>query len=238
MCCLSISSVGGVGVFFIGNRMSSGVASGATATPKPSRVVRARIGRKIRTRRPARRGFKKAGKGLLKAAKFAWKYHPKNVVKRAALRAFNRSRIGKKFNRSKVGKKFNRGIKKAGRSIKNLFRRRYFDGDTPVKLQNGETRYMKDLELGDILENGSVVKATMEILNENDVYYKLPGDILVTGSHYVKDGDTFKRVKNLENAELTDKINKTVYCLITSDHNIPVGEFTFWDWEDVHIIFC
>jgi len=64
------------------------------------------------------------------------------------------------------------------------------------------------------------------------------GCILVTDSHYVKDGDTFKRVKNVENAELTDKINKNVYCLITSDHKIPVGEFTFWDWEDVHIIFC
>ena len=21
-------------------------------------------------------------------------------------------------------------------------------------------------------------------------------------------------------------------CLITSSHQIPVGEFTFWDWED------
>jgi hypothetical protein len=178
------------------------------------------------------------GRGALKAAKFAWKYHPKNVVKRAALRAFNKSRVGKKFNRSRVGKKFNRGIKKAGRGIKKLFRRRRrcFAPETPVTLQNGESRAIKNIELGDVLANGSVVKATMEILNETDPYYKLPGDILVTGSHYVKDGDTFKRVKDVEKAERTDTIEKTVYCLVTSDHKIPVGDYVFWDWEDNLVI--
>jgi len=188
-------------------------------------------------RRPKRRrAARRVGKGALKAAKLAWKYHPKNIVKRAALRAFNKSRVGKKFNRSKVGKKFNRGIKKAGRGIKKLFRRRCFAPNTSILLKNGETRCIKDIELGDVLSNGSVVKATMEILNETDPYYKLPGDILVTGSHYVKDGDVFKRVKDLEKAERTDKIEKVVYCLVTSDHKIPVGEYIFWDWEDNLVI--
>ena len=36
---------------------------------------------------------------------------------------------------------------------------------------------MKDLKLGDVLINGSVVKATMKIKNDNDPYYKLPGSI-------------------------------------------------------------
>ena len=111
-------------------------------------------------------------------------------------------------------------------------RRRCFSPETIVKLQNGESRPMKDLEIGDVLSNGSVVKATMKILNDTDPYYRLPGNILVTGSHYVKDGDTFKRVKDVEKAERTDTIEKTVYCLVTSDHKIPVGDFVFWDWED------
>jgi hypothetical protein len=31
---------------------------------------------------------------------------------------------------------------------------------------------------------------------------------------------------------LTDKCDDILYCLVTSDHTIPVGEFKFWDWED------
>ena len=251
-CCMCSSS-SGLGGFFLRNQLgklvgggggapvSAGVATGAAAgaaavrSPKPSIAKGRSIGRKIKTK-PRRRVGRKIGRGALKAAKLAWKYHPKNIVKRAALRAFNKSRIGKKFNRSKVGKKFNRGIKKAGRGIKKLFRRRCFSPETPVTLQNGESRTIKNIKLGDVLANGSVVKATMKILNETDPYYKLPGDILVTGSHYVKDGDTFKRVKDIEKAERTDTVEKTVYCLVTSDHKIPVGDYIFWDWEDDKIV--
>jgi hypothetical protein len=111
-------------------------------------------------------------------------------------------------------------------------RRRCFSPETLIKLQNGETRAMKNLELGDILVNGSIVKATMQIKNESDTYYKLPGDILVTGSHYIKDGDTYKQVKNFSKAEATSQLDPIVSCLITNDHKIPVGDFIFWDWED------
>lgn len=111
-------------------------------------------------------------------------------------------------------------------------RRRCFSPDTVIKLQNGESRKIHELELGDILVNGSVVDATMKIKNQDDPYYKLPGDILVTGSHYVKDGDTFKQVKNLTDAEATTQVDSVVYCLVTNDHKIPVGDYIFWDWED------
>lgn len=215
---------------------AAGAAVGAAVrAPRPSIAKGRSTGRKIKTK-PRRRVGRKIGKGALKAAKLAVKYHPTNIVRRAALRGFNKSRIGKKFNRSKVGKKLNRGIKKATRGIKKLFRRRCFSPETPVTLQNGESRFIKHIEIGDVLANGSVVKATMEILNETDPYYRLPGDILVTGSHYVKDGDTFKRVKDIEKAERTYTIEKIVYCLITSDHKIPVGDYIFWDWEDDKIV--
>jgi hypothetical protein len=111
-------------------------------------------------------------------------------------------------------------------------RRRCFSPETLIKLQNGETRAMKNLELGDVLINGSIVKATMQIKNESETYYKLPGDILVTGSHYIKDGDTYKHVSNFSKAEATTQIDDVVCCLVTSDHKIPVGDFVFWDWED------
>ena len=138
------------------------------------------------------------------------------------------------FMRKKPAKKISRRRGRSrGRSRgRGRRRRRCFSPDTVIKLQNGESRKIHELELGDVLVNGSVVDATMKIKNQDDPYYKLPGDILVTGSHYVKDGDTFKQVKNLADAEATPQVDSVVYCLVTSDHKIPVGDYIFWDWED------
>ncbi len=35
-----------------------------------------------------------------------------------------------------------------------------------------------------------------------------------------------------EDAIKTEDYDEELSCLITSSHQIPVGEFTFWDWED------
>jgi len=121
-----------------------------------------------------------------------------------------------------------------GRKFRRRFRRRgfrCFAPETAIQLKNGTTRQMKNLELGDVLINGSIVEATMNIRNHNDPYYKI-GDIHVTGSHYVKDGNVYKQVRNFSKAEPTDKVAKVVCCLVTNDHKIPVGDFVFWDWED------
>ena len=121
---------------------------------------------------------------------------------------------------------------KKGKRGKRGKRRRCFSPETLIKLQNGDEVAMKDLKLGDVLVNGSVVKATMKIKNDNDPYYKLPGSIHVTGSHYIKDGDKYVQVKDFPGAELTTQTDPVVSCLVTDDHKIPVGDFIFWDWED------
>jgi hypothetical protein len=149
------------------------------------------------------------------------------------------ARVGKKAVRGigRAGKKAGRGIsragKKIGRGVSGLFkRRRCFSPETLVKLRSGKTVMMKNLKLGDVLNNGSIVDAVMKIKNENDPYYKLPGNILVTGTHYVKYGGKYIRVKDVPDAKPTGKVDPVVYCLVTSDHKIPVGDYTFWDWED------
>ena len=150
------------------------------------------------------------------------------------------ARVGKKAVRGigRAGKKVGRGISRAGSKVKSGvnkafdFRRRCFSPETLVKLQNGRTVMMKNLKLGDVLANGSIVDAVMKIKNDNDPYYKLPGNILVTGSHYVKYGGKYIHVKDVPDAKPTGKVDPVVYCLVTSDHKIPVGDYTFWDWED------
>jgi hypothetical protein len=130
------------------------------------------------------------------------------------------------LNKKKAApKKGGRGRGRRGRGRRGRRRRfRCFSPETLVKLQNGDEVAMKDLKLGDVLVNGSVVKATMKIKNDNDPYYKLPGSVHVTGSHYIKDGDKYVQVKDFPGAELTTQTDPVVSCIVTDDHKIPVGD--------------
>ena len=152
-------------------------------------------------------------------------------------------KVGKKIGRSakKTGRAIGRSAKKTGRAFKKAFRvkkiRWCFSPETPIKLENGEMVLIKNLKLGDILVNGSVVDAVMKIRNENDPYYKiydaeLKQYIYVTGKHYVKFGNKYVCVMNLPGAKPTSIVDPILSCLVTSDHKIPVGSMLFWDWED------
>jgi len=118
-----------------------------------------------------------------------------------------------------------------------------FNPDTNIKLKDGTIKKIKNVELGDILENGSIVESTMQIdnRNNNEKLYKIEGtginneDIYVTGSHLVfdKSSNSFKEVKNYSKAKICKYNNCNYYsCLITSDHKIKIGSEIFWDWED------
>ena len=58
--------------------------------------------------------------------------------------------------------------------------------------------------------------------------------ILVSGSHLVYDTtiNQFIHVKDLLSAELSEINCPVLYCLITTDHTIQIGEWIFHDWED------
>jgi len=117
-----------------------------------------------------------------------------------------------------------------------------FHPDTIIKLKNGNKVTMKNLSLGDILENGSRVNAVMKIdNNEKQNLYVLKNkgidnsDIYITGSHLIFDKETSKyvEVKNYKEAVIQDIVETEWFsCIITSDHLITIGECVFWDWED------
>ena len=99
---------------------------------------------------------------------------------------------------------------------------------------------MKDINLGDILEDGSKVTAVMKI--DNDQKEKLyrfdkagvnDENIYVTGSHLINENGKYICVKDHPRAILeTEKKLKWFSCLITNTHKIKVGREIFWDWED------
>ena len=113
-----------------------------------------------------------------------------------------------------------------------------FHPNTPLVLKNGKSVFMKNINLGDILENDSEVIAILKIKNAfNDPFYKIWDDkiknnIYVTGSHKILHNNTFIEVQHHPEAKKTSIVNDTFSCLITNDHLIPIGEKIFWDWED------
>lgn len=127
----------------------------------------------------------------------------------------------------------------------SLFNALCFHPDTLVTLQDGSQKYMKDLVLGDMIENGSVVEGTLRLNNKDrrgkkkNTFYKIYDEwtqknIYVTGEHLVLDKKTnrYIRVEHYDKAQKTDKGSEILVCLITSDHRIVIGNEVFWDWED------
>ena len=132
-----------------------------------------------------------------------------------------------------------------------LLRGLCFHPSTKIKLNNGKIIKIKDVEHGDILKNGQVVYATMKIKNDsilNDNFisklYEFNNSdaltngekILVSGSHLVKYNEEFIQAYHHPNAKAVTKNSKTLICLITNDHTIPIGDYIFGDWEDNGIL--
>ena len=115
-----------------------------------------------------------------------------------------------------------------------------FHPDTLLKLKNGKTVQMQNINLGDILEDGSVVETVMKIDNKKEqipfysIQTKNGTNVLVTGSHLILDKDSNKyiKVENYKNAKATYIINNWFSCLITDTHRIRIDDEIFWDWED------
>jgi hypothetical protein len=116
-----------------------------------------------------------------------------------------------------------------------------FHPDTEIELKDGTKCLMKNVKLGDILIDNSSVFSVMKINNiKKENFYKIIDDetnqiIYVTGNHYIfdKDDDEWKFVKNYKKSiEETKIYSEWFSCLITSSGQIPIGQYTFWDWED------
>lgn len=123
-----------------------------------------------------------------------------------------------------------------------------FSKTTPVKLKTGEVFQMKEIRLGDVLENGSEVYGVLKLKGDSsNPYYRIWSEklntyIYVTGEHKIfksteitektTELKNYIEVKDYEKAEKTDIYDNELSCLITGNHQIPIGEYIFWDWED------
>jgi len=113
-----------------------------------------------------------------------------------------------------------------------------FHPETLVELKNGSKCMMKDLKLGSILSDNSVVFSVMKIHNiKGEKLYKIVDkdqNIYVTKNHYILNkNNEWIKVKMFEDAkEQSDVYSDWFSCLITTTGRIPIGNYVFWDWED------
>jgi len=120
-----------------------------------------------------------------------------------------------------------------------------FHPDTTLTLKNGKQVKMKDINLGDVLKNGSVILGKLILKNtdisDGSIYsnklYEIDGGekqetIYVTGTHLVFDGTKFDYVRNYKHAKESVVNSKELSCLLTSDNKICIGDHVFWDYDD------
>lgn len=110
-----------------------------------------------------------------------------------------------------------------------------FQKNVKLKLKTGEYKKVYKLKINDVLNNGSVIIGLVKLSN----IYKEPfytfidnNDILITGSHLIQFNNKFINTEDHPCSVQTDIIDDTVYNIITSDHLIKIGNYTFWDYND------
>lgn len=117
-----------------------------------------------------------------------------------------------------------------------------FHPTTKLQLLNGDLVEIQNIEIGDILKDRTIVQGVIKLQNRiNEDFYQIDcqgegnTNIYVTGEHYMKYGLEYKQVKNVIRKKNFTKYSDVLYNLITNSHRIPIGNITFWDWEDDYV---
>jgi len=104
-----------------------------------------------------------------------------------------------------------------------------FDKNTPIKTKN-KTKKIKNIRIGDILENGDIVTAIFKTLAPS-IMFNLNGTI-VSGEHYVYNGKWIM-VKDHPDSISFDYCKKYLYCINTSSKRIYLNNTVFLDWDEL-----
>ena len=104
-----------------------------------------------------------------------------------------------------------------------------FHPDTPITMQNGATKCIKEIEVGDTILDNIRVEGVIKVSATNTQMYKYR-DVIVSGCHLVNYGGEYKRVYQIDEAVPIKYSEKHIYCLITDRHIIPIKNIVFADY--------
>jgi len=126
-----------------------------------------------------------------------------------------------------------------------------FDSNTPLHLKNGSTVYIKDINIGDCLEDGSTILGVIKLCSSDVDMYEYNGHI-ISGSHSVWvpkrpgekpnfiDTNRWKYISDMKSSvKLTKYTKPYIYCLITDTklislrHRFKKNEIIWLcDWDE------
>ena len=120
---------------------------------------------------------------------------------------------------------------------------KYFDGgfveNTPIKLKNGTTKIIKNIEIGDILENDENVYGLVEIdgkdIEEQCIYYLGKNRVIEGGCNLCFYDESISILTTLDLDEINKKhINKKeskLYHLLTDKKSFNINGVNFYDYN-------
>ena len=110
-----------------------------------------------------------------------------------------------------------------------------FQKNVKIKMKNGEYKKIYKLKINDELHSGSVVIGLLKLSNtykEQFYTFRDNKNILITGTHLIEFNNKFIKTEDHPSSLETDIVDDMVYNILTSDHLIKIGSYTFWDYND------
>lgn len=109
-----------------------------------------------------------------------------------------------------------------------------FDENTMININGGDRKKIKDITTGDILEGNNRVTGIIKFDASNVKMYNY-NDIIVSGDHLVMENNKWLRVKDSDISKEIDNYNNSViYCLITENSLIKIGDNLFKDYVETN----
>ena len=114
-----------------------------------------------------------------------------------------------------------------------------FDGDTLLKMIDGNYKKIKNINVGDILAEDGEVTSKMQLSSNGIEMYQLFG-LIISGSHRIKNKEEWIYVKDHNSAIKINNYNESIiYCLNTKSKEIHIESINnkvnlvFCDWDEI-----
>ena len=111
---------------------------------------------------------------------------------------------------------------------------RCFDKYTPIKMANGSTRYISEINPGDILVDGSVVTACLCLSAAHLSMFEINGTIVSSTHRIMYQGEWIIPARHPNAIPLRMYNKPSVYSLNTSTHQIEVNGEIYLDWDELY----
>jgi hypothetical protein len=109
-----------------------------------------------------------------------------------------------------------------------------FDKNTVIVMEDGTTKKIIDIQVGDVLSTSSIVTAKLKLSATSSTMYNLNG-VIVSNSHTVKHNDNWILVTEHPDAiKIGNYLEPYIYCLNTSHKQIIINEICFADWDEIY----